>query len=70
MGNRIAMNLVMEKAPITTRDSVNCVLKTVCSCLPIGSFYGLLSNALQIDKATREETSGTFQSYDGSVLSW
>lgn len=69
MGNSGASAMGMQEAPNTMEEVIpGIVEKASTFMLDILVFY--LIDRLQIDAATRQKTSGTFQSFDATKFDW
>ena len=70
-GNAAARFFGLPEAYTTVEDSVNGLIAKVRPGSPLDTVSGLLlTDFLQIDAASREETSGKFLSFDDTPLMW
>jgi len=70
-GNKAAQFFGFEEAFTDVPDAVNGVVGKVISTLPVTLCdVFVLTLRLQIDHATREETSGKFLAFDDTPLAW
>lgn len=67
-GNHGAKSLGLQQAPLTIQESISGMIGRVSCCSNYSLAYS--SPCTQIDQATREETSGTFQGYNGVDVPW
>ena len=74
MGNTGAASAGMKEAPVTLKESVDGILSKVCYFLICYAIICVIDLCmlirLKVDSATREKTSGTFQSFDDSKWAW
>lgn len=70
-GNKAAQFFGFEEAFTDVPDAVNGVVSKVSTTFPLISWdLFVLTLRLQIDVATREETSGKFLAFDDTPLAW
>jgi hypothetical protein len=69
-GNKAAQFFGFEEAFTDVPDAVNGVVGKVIPIFSVTSCDHVLTLRLQIDNATREETSGKFLAFDDTPLAW
>ncbi len=71
MGNAGAKAFGMKEAPVTLKDSVQGIVDKVRIVRPMPTIlYANVIAQLQIDGASRENTSGKFLAFDGGEIAW